>query len=252
VPTTAGKFTLAAKTGYGGELWMDSTQLAKNTESDGATIQGAPQTLTKGKAYKIQAFAAAVSHAEVGCFVKVPGGCTGQTAGYAGSYGDPEVFARDYWGEKARGAFYSKSACLRRKTDFDAYCKSTNSEMKFVSPMSQGPLLQLWVNGKPAQTAADSYRICSDKTCSDTKPAKQTKATETCECADWHTKAPKEWKFTAATGNACMRPVYDPKTAPWCYCKSGKPAFALCDPKLSASKGVLNIDMDSEDEWSES
>eukprot|EP00656_Telonema_subtile_P058028 TRINITY_DN969_c0_g1_i1.p1 TRINITY_DN969_c0_g1~~TRINITY_DN969_c0_g1_i1.p1 ORF type:complete len:1422 (+),score=381.16 TRINITY_DN969_c0_g1_i1:217-4482(+) len=255
VPTTAGRFTIGAKMSYGGELWLNDAQIARNTKKDGEMMNGAAKTLAKGTAYKIQAFGAAVATGDAGCYVKVPGGCTAQTANYGRSYGDAEKFVRDGYGERSRNAYYSNTACMNRKREFDAYCKVTTTEMKYVSFKDQGPLLQLWVNGKPMNTKGDTYKICADKTCSNTKPPAQTQATAECKCAPWVSKAPKEWKMTAASGNACMRPVYDPKSAPWCYCTTGKPAFALCDPKLAPNKGMVSLDQQSdvvdENEWAE-
>jgi hypothetical protein len=241
VPTKTAAFTFGLKAAYGAELWLDKESLATNTNENAATATAKSKQLTAGTAYKIQAFGAAVSDLKAGCFVRVPGGCTAQVSAFKSEYGNAEEWSRDYYGESRRGAFTSRSACLKRKGDFDNWCKTATAEMKYVSP-NAGPVLQLWVNSQPMSTASTDYRVCADPKCSDTPPAKQTQATDTCTCDSWAARAPKEWKFTAATGNACMRPVYDPKTGPWCYCKGGKPAFALCDPKLAPNKGIVSLD----------
>jgi hypothetical protein len=268
MPTKAGSFTFSAKGAYGMELWLNDKKLITNNKQTGTRINSAAQNLQAGQGYRLQAFSIAQGTKETGCFVRVPGGCTKQEARYKG-YGDPEKWERDYASERdrnGRNSHFSEHGCLGRIRDFDQWCfedaNAGKAEMKWVSPSESNGDLQLGVKiGEKTydamKTAADEYKICTDATCSEPQRQCQTKATEECECDNWSTRAPAQWGLTKDAGNCCMRPTYDMKTGPWCYCKGKKGGdSAICDPKLSSHKGKLtlveSIDEGSNDEeWTE-
>merc|ERR1712166_93643 len=62
VPTITAAFKFSSKAGFGSELWLDSTKLATNENATGKRVhQAKPVTLTKNKAYKLQAFGIALA-----------------------------------------------------------------------------------------------------------------------------------------------------------------------------------------------
>ena len=101
------------------------------------------------------------------------------------------------------------------------------------------------------KTFAPEYKVCTKSNCGEPERQCQTKATEECECDTWKTRAPAKWGLGAEAGNCCMRPTYDRKQGPWCYCKNKKGGeFASCKPEFSAHKGKLEL-IETEDSWAE-
>ena len=95
------------------------------------------------------------------------------------------------------------------------------------------------------------YKICQTFNCQQPQKQCQTRATAQCECDSWKARAPAEWGMTQEAGSCCMRPVYNSRRGPWCYCK-GTDSYASCGPELHPSKGIVDLQTDRmSDEWTE-
>jgi hypothetical protein len=275
MPNEDAEYEFSAYGAYGMELWLNNNKLIYNNNRTGQKATGTRQALKAGTGYRFQAFSLALTTEDVGCFVMVPTECTKNVVNFKRHWGPIGEWNRDYHGE-ARGSALSEETCLNRKRDFDGYCGIEDSEMNFKAAAAFGGEFKLEVKVgttvtdaaagtskfegttySPLTTKTRHFTVCTTKDCKEPKKVCQTKATETCECDTWANRAPEKWGLAKDSGSCCMRPTYDVKAGPWCYCKGGKdnkdiPDFAQCLPELASHKGRLDlVEGESEDSWAE-
>jgi hypothetical protein len=135
---------------------------------------------------------------------------------------------------KYRGAklfFNDRKIAEADKNEHGKWIKSdqalrAGTQYKIVATGNPGPWSEISVGVKlpdgtvraPMGTGGkdDAYHMCSTKACNAklNSPTVQTRATSTCDCADWPAKY-------ALGGKGCQQPPNQPGAAPWCFCKPG-------------------------------
>jgi len=97
------------------QLESKQRELQKSTEAEEAKIHAAEQAARAAKAVD----------SVPGCYVRIPSGCLLMRS---------QIWKKDTWAEK-HGV--DKKGCEKRKSVWDSYCDSKDTEMAFVPDESQ-------------------------------------------------------------------------------------------------------------------